>query len=63
MDKLSRIELLSRAEQLVLMQRVAASPSSRFTRPPQQPPVSSEAAAEQPVFVDETGQGYVDGDA
>ena len=35
----------------------------RFTRPPQAPPVSSEAAAEQPVFVDETGQGYVDGDA
>ena len=35
----------------------------RFTRPPQQPPVSSEATAEQPVFVDETGQGYVDGDA
>src|SRR5438477_7299109 len=27
----------------------------RFTRPPQQPPVSSEAAAEQPVIVDETG--------
>ena len=35
----------------------------RFTRPPQAPPVSSEAVAEQPVIVDETGQGYVDGDA
>src|SRR2546425_169553 len=33
-----------------------------FPRPPQAPPVSSEAAAEQPVFVDAEGQAYVDGD-